>query len=126
MLDIQIKTIKHNKQRYETVGDWQWKGSTLIITVSEMCDWRKEALVAIHEAVEALLCKHEEITGKDVDVFDMEYENARRPDDWKSEPGDDPTAPYHEQHKFATVIERLFSMELGVNWHEYEQTIQNL
>jgi len=126
MLDIHIKTVKHSKQRYPTVGDWLWHGQTLTIFVSEMCNWRTESLIAIHELVEALLCKDQDVTQKEVDAFDMEYESARRPDDWVSEPGDDPTAPYHEQHKFATVIERLLCMELGVKWHEYEKLIQEL
>lgn len=126
MLDITIKTIKHSKQRYNTVGDWIFKGQTLTIYVSEMCDWRKEALVAVHELIETLCCKDKTINQKDVDAFDMVYESNRDPSDLTSEPGDDPAAPYHMQHKFATIVERMLAEQLGIKWEEYEATIQNL
>lgn len=126
MLDIHIKTIQHNKQRYETCGDWTIRGNVITINVSELCDWRKEALIALHELVEALACKDKEITQKEVDLFDMTYESQRDPSDLTSEPGNDPAAPYHKQHKFAEIIERLMAGELGVDWNAYEQVIQDL
>lgn len=126
MLDIQIKTIKHSKQRYSTCGDWLIHGNTLTIYVSEMCDWRKEALVAVHELIETLCCKNKGVSQKEVDLFDMDYEANRHPSDLTSEPGDDPAAPYHVQHKFASIIERMLAEQLEVKWEEYEAVIQNL
>lgn len=87
-----------------------------------------EALVALHELVEVLLCKKRGITTEQVDVFDKQFEADRAhgmhgPDD---EPGDDPAAPYKREHFFATNIEALMSSELGVDWSEYEEKINEL
>jgi len=71
---------------------------------------RSPALVAAHEMIEAYLALHAGVTQEAVDKFDGAYEAQRKPGD-DSEPGDDPKAPYHREHVFATKIER----RLGVN-----------
>jgi hypothetical protein len=126
-LNIKIVTVDHDKQRYPTVGDWEWSSSDeLTITVSNMGDWRKEILVAVHELVEVMLCRERGISQKEVDDFDIAYEANRLPNDTTSEPGDHPLAPYSNEHFFATNIERLFCQELGINWSEYEKIIYSL
>lgn len=126
MLDIKIATIPHQDQRYPTCGDWQSHFDTSIeIYVSDMNNWRMEACVAVHELVEALLCRHHEVDGMAVDVFDMQYEK-NRPEGDHSEPGDDPGAPYRKEHCFATGIERLLVAELGLDWRTYENVINAL
>src|SRR5271170_1479712 len=113
---IVIETIPHDKQRYETVGDW-WIGSegTIHIRVSDMKDWHKEAAVAVHELVEVLLCRDRGIAQVEVDDFDKAFE-ARREEGNTDEPGDDPQAPYQQEHCFATGIERLLCAEFGLDW----------
>ncbi len=125
-LNIRIRTIDHNKQRYDTVGDWRYtSGENLVITVSNMGDWRKEVLVAIHELTEVVLCRHRNITQESVDKFDMDFEAKRLKGDL-SEPGDSSLAPYNKEHKFATILERAIAIELGVDWIDYEKTINSL
>lgn len=165
-MKILIETIPHSEQRYPTVGDWQWTQvkvlgrsgfpaddklvPTLHIKVSEMSDWRHEALVAIHEAVEALLCKYAGITEQEVDDFDKVFE-AKKPcnpdgrpfslmqlqqlsprelEDLKlklsAEPGDSPTAPYYHEHKVARAIESRLAGELKVDWDKYEGEVNSL
>lgn len=128
MIEISIKVIPHNTQRYDTVGDWYWdiKKKKLNIFVSEMGDWKYEALVGLHEAVEALLCKDRNIHESDVSAFDILYEAQRNPLDLISEPGDCPDAPYRKEHFFATNVERLISEQLQVNWSQYEKVVQSL
>ncbi len=121
-----IFTIPHKLQAYPTVGNWQFtKDGVIVIFVSELSDWRHEMLVAIHELVEATLCKNRGITEAQVDAFDMAYEKNRTNGD-NSEPGDNPYAPYHKEHFFATNIERLMAGELGVGWSEYETRLNAL
>ena len=55
-----------------------------------MTDRRYELLVALHELVEALLCKEAGVSQERVDALDEAYEAKRLPDDKDSEPGDDP------------------------------------
>ena len=118
-LNIEIKTIPHQDQRYDTCGDWLIDGDNITILVSDLGDWRLEYLVADHELREAILCRHRGISQKVVDDFDTS---------WKSEgePGDDPQAPYKREHFFATSIERLTAAELDVDWAEYEGKLNAL
>lgn len=124
-MKIVIIPIPHKRQRYPTVGDWYFKKGALHIRVSKMSDWRHEMLVAVHELVEVLLCKHRGITAAKVDAFDKAFEKARKPGN-EDEPGDDPKAPYRKEHFFATNIEALLSAELGVDWAKYEREINDL
>lgn len=125
-MKIIIETIPHNKQRYPTVGDWftDDKG-VLHIKVSELSDWRREALIAVHELVEVLLCQHDGVTQDEVDRFDKAYEMDRLPGD-DSEPGDCESAPYNKQHCFATGIERLLAAQFRVAWANYEAELNDL
>lgn len=122
-MKIIIETIPHDQQRYPTVGDWTYDpDGTLHIKVSGLSDWRREALVAVHELVEVLVCKNDGVTQEAVDEFDTNYEKERKPGD-ESEPGDDPNAPYVRQHCIATGVERILAAELRVNWKDYEEEL---
>lgn len=125
---VTIQTIRHDKQRYDTAGDWlvtmnrltaHQPSLNLDVRISSMQNWRHEALVAIHELIEALLCHHAGISQQAVDEFDMAHPDA-------PEPGDLADAPYRHQHAIASGIERLLAAELGVDWLEYEQAIEAL
>lgn len=123
---IVIETIAHEQQRYPTVGDWFFdEEGNLTIRVSKLSDWRREALIAVHELVEVLLCKHDGVTQESVDIFDKQFEATRAPDNF-DEPGDDPSSPYFKQHCTATGVERLLAAQLGVNWKEYEKELDRL
>lgn len=135
-MKILIETIPHGEQRYPTLGDWTFleppyvkQGEVGIsIKVSELGDWRYEALVALHEMVEVLLCKQRGITCDQVDQFDKQFEKDREAGlhGEEAEPGDDPAAPYKKEHFFATNIEALTSAELMVDWATYEGKINEL
>lgn len=124
-MKIQIETIPHSDQRYPTVGDWWFEGDTIQIRVSELSNWKFEMLIAVHELVEVLLCKHSKIKQADVDDFDKKFEAARQPEN-DDEPGDDVDAPYRTQHCIATGIERILAAEFGVVWKEYEEELNSL
>lgn len=124
-MNVSIKVIPHHKQRYRTPGDWVLAGNELRIFVSKLPDWRHEALIAVHELVEVLICVHKGITQDLVDAFDQNYERERddgfhEPGD---EPGDDPSAPYHFAHSAATGVERVLAVALGVRWKTYEDAV---
>jgi len=125
-MKITIETIPHTQQRYPTVGDWFTDtDGTLVIRVSDLGDSRMEALVAIHELVEVLLCQHKAIPQAEVDAFDIKFEATRMPGN-TDEPGDDPQAPYKRQHCLATGIERTMASALDVDWSEYEGKLEAL
>lgn len=124
-MKITIYTIAHQQQRYDTVGDWIFRAMEreheLTIYVSKLGDWRMEALVAIHELIEALGCRESGITTEQVDEFDKNW-----PDGLADEPGDDPKAPYFLQHQFATSIEKQAAEFFQVDWEEYAKRCEKL
>jgi hypothetical protein len=117
-MKIVIETIPHAKQRYSTCGDWFTDpDGTLHITVSEEMGEDSAMLVAIHELIEMFLCQQAFVTQEEVDAFDKEYERNRKPDDLDSEPGEDPKAPYREQHRIAKEIELRLCQEIMWSHH---------
>lgn len=116
--------IPHTQQRYPTAGDWQVKTTTLgpylHLHVSAMPDPRMEQALIIHELVEAFLCYNAGISTEVVDAFDT------GPGAYLTDPGNDPVAPYHDQHLVATDIERRFVAAAGLSWEDYEAALDNL
>jgi hypothetical protein len=108
------------------VGDWIYEtDGSLLITVSDMGNEDYEALVEIHERIEALLCRRAKIKEEAVTAFDMRFEANRRPGD-TSEPGDSKKAPYRKQHQVATMVEKIIAAEAGIVWDDYERTVNAL
>ncbi|MDE2105430.1 MAG: hypothetical protein KGL39_49845 [Patescibacteria group bacterium] len=119
-MTVVIKAIPHNSQRYDTCGDWQLPNpQTLLIDVSGELPFDSQFLVAIHEFIEAYLCAKKNITQAEVDAFDKNFKGG-------GEPGDQPTAPYHEQHIIATGIEMFLCAYLGLHWQDHEKAINSL
>lgn len=117
---IVVESLPHDQQRYPTCGDFLTDSEgTLQVWVSQMKDWRYQSLVAIHEIIEATLCRAEGISEADIDAFDMGYSG-------EGEPGDDPQSPYRKQHLMATAIEKMVAAAIGVDWQDYESTVNTL
>ena len=119
-MKITIETIPHDKQRYDTVGDWQFDEENLNIKVSEIPTSGHgyyELLIGIHELVEAILCKNQGVTEQQVDDWDLTH---------GKDPGNNPECPYYRQHLLATVIENILANELGVDLIDYEISLNRL
>jgi hypothetical protein len=114
---IDIATIPHEQQRYDTVGDWQGNARKAKIRVSETGTPEFNLCVAIHEVVEWYLCTRAGITDAAVDRFDMQYSGP-------GEPGDAADCPYRKQHQAATEVEKVVARVLGINWDVYDKTIE--
>jgi hypothetical protein len=114
-LNVEILTIPDSRQRYDTAGDWRLPNGRIVIKVSRLSNPDYELLVAIHELIEARLCQRDGVS----DRWD------RGPGKDEDEPGDDPKAPYHEQHMTASRIERFVAKQIGVNWAEYEKELES-
>jgi hypothetical protein len=126
-MKINIETIPHGEQRYPTVGDyWDDANGVVQIRVSDMKDWRYEALIVVHELIEMFLTKHRDIAEQNISDFDIKFEQSREQSLVTGEPGDHPNAPYRREHFFATNLERLLSAELGVDWFEYDRDVDAL
>jgi hypothetical protein len=128
MLNLEAKTINHQRQRYETVGDYFMRGLCICFRVSDMGRWEYEIAVLVHEIIEWALVKKHGIKIKAIDDFDKNYETEREmgqhgPDD---EPGDDPESPYFREHCFATSVERMLIAAMDVSWKEYDAAVMGL
>lgn len=117
-LKVDIQTIPHRFQRYDTLGDWAGNERHRMVFVSEMANNDYEFLVALHELIEHALCLKRNITDEEVCKFDMNFTGD-------GEPGDQPDAPYHKEHQFANKIEQLVTQELGIDSEEYEQFLED-
>ncbi len=129
-MNINIQTIPHQEQRYNTVGDY-WErqtpeGATVVeVRISVLPNPLFERLILIHELVEYFLVSLAGIPIQAIDDFDIAFEAQREPSDL-GEPGDQRQAPYYHQHQMATVIERLCAFLLGVDWQDYEDAVNSL
>ena len=120
-MHIVIDTVSHSEQRYDTAGDyWLSSDGTMHIRVSRMADPRHEQLVALHEMVELMIVDSRKIPLTAIDEFDMGEGRSL------AEPGDDIRAPYHREHQFAAMVERLVAAELGVDWATYTTAVTSL
>jgi len=112
---IDIRFIPGEEQRYDTVGDWWFADDCLHIRATG--DEPEALLIALHELVEAYLCKRRGVSQEAVDAhdwrFQAELEAKLHPDD--AEPGDDPRAPYRREHRFSMLMEMLLAHELGLD-----------
>lgn len=116
---IEIRFIPEAEMRQPGIGDWWFEGDTLHIRATNDTLGVTEGgdqwpfLVAIHEAVEAFLCREAGVDQQAVDDFDNSF--VPPDDDPDAEPGDDPASPYREQHRKAMLIEHLLAIFLGVS-----------
>jgi hypothetical protein len=114
-IKVEVLLVPQKDQRYPTLGDWLWKGKRLTIRLSREIaekDPRYGMLLLTHELIEALLCQMAGISTRQVDKFDIAFTGD-------GEPGDDPAAPYHREHRWAEGAERALAKELGVKWRNY-------
>ena len=126
---IIVDVIPHSTQRYNTVGDWYFslKEGELVIKVSETGNWKWNMCIALHELTEAIACTADGVTQEQVDEFDKSW----KPNFGYEEPGEDPRAPYFEEHGFASRIEEesfdFITFGLAVDeWKLYEAKLEEL
>lgn len=120
-MKINIETIPISEMRYATCGDyWTDENGTLQVRIAETGDEDYNQAIVLHELWERFLLK---CTEKEVDAFDMNFEIMRINFD---EPGDEPSAPYVNEHCSATGIERIFIALKNKSWKKYENLINNL
>lgn len=117
-MKFEAKSVDLSLMRYVTTGDWEIVGDHVIMPVADYGMMDDNAfLVALHELVEAWLCKKANIKEEDVSKFDTEHPELE-------EPGDSPDAPYHKQHVIATQVEKIVCEAMGMNWDAHNDWVQ--
>jgi hypothetical protein len=125
LVQILIETVNPQAMRYATVGDWFYDADGVLhIQVAHCGNGNSELIVAVHELVEALLCRHNDISEGNVTEYDKQWnEQAGLKAD---EPGNEADAPYHKEHTIATAIEMLMASHLDVNWAQHEDALDKV
>ena len=114
---IDIFTIPHNCQDYDTIGNYGDDNGIWWVEISEM-GWEYEMACLIHEISEMALTKKNNINWDKITKFDIES--------GLDNPGESKKSPYHLQHKQAEKIEKLFCKEMGISWKKYDSIIDKL
>ena len=124
-MNINIQVIPNEQHRPGISGaDWYFdQAGDLQVRISKMSDWRYETCLAVHEMVEAILCKYNGVTVAQVDEFDRPFEEAK---DNVTNVGDKTNAPYRREHCFATAAERIVAAELNVPWQDYDDELAKI
>ena len=116
---IEIKSIDPAAIRYSTCGDWQWlPDGSMKVSVPDYANRNSEFLVALHEMVEAWLCRKDHITEAEVSSWDMNNPELE-------EPGDSKNAPYHHQHMVAMNVERIVCEAMKIPWEDHQRWVEN-
>lgn len=118
-LRLDVKTIPHKDQRYDTAGDWYDENGTFHFRISDCKNRKYEWLLAIHEIMERALCDVNGVSADAVDKFDKNFHGS-------GEPGDSKRSPYRTEHCFATAVERMVCAAMGVSWAEYDDFVSRL
>jgi hypothetical protein len=113
---ITIEFIKPEDNRYVTHGDWYEKDGKLKITSTSYDNENGSFLVALHEFVEAWLCRHDGVDEMDVSAWDLCNPDA-------SEPGELEDAPYFKQHAVATQVEKIVCEAMGIDWEDHNRWV---
>lgn len=123
MLDVKIQTAPRHLVRCDQLGDWHINGRILVRVLENTISEESELAVAIHELVEAFLCRRDGVTDEAVVEFDTMFEKEREAGyhSETDEDGDDFRAPYREQHMKATHVERAVCHALGITWEQHCQ-----
>lgn len=98
-------------------GDWFYtlEGDLVIRVIgNDMAD-PETFLFALHELVEAVLCKAHGVSQIVVDRFDEAIAAGTIDHDPDAEPGDHPACPYRREHRAAMFIEHMMAHYLGID-----------
>lgn len=129
-MQINFEVIPQDQQRYDTCGDyWLDEKGIWQFRCSDMKNQAFEIAVFMHELIEWQLTQMRGITEEAISRFDFKFENLRKANPQligDHEPGDMITAPYHDEHVFATELEKQLIEEMGIDWRQYSSTVDNL
>ena len=125
ILTVPNKSIR--KRKGFTGADWWFdkKGNLQVRVAAELTDWREAMALALHEAAEALMCRHLGVTVAQVDDYDAKFEREH-PGDGTTNVGDIHDCPYRIPHNAATAMERVFTTVTGVSWQDYDDRLSEL
>lgn len=122
MKRIIIETAASEDQRYPTAGDYWETDNEIYFKITDQGSDDHEFLVAIHEMIEFWLTRERGISEAEITDYDIKWEELPEPK--ADEPGNEADCIYGREHRFAENIERQLAHELGIDWHEYNNSLK--
>lgn len=122
-----LKSSSMKRIRNNQAGDWK-VGKHIVAISAKMDCAESELAVAIHELIEAWICRKQGITDAQVTKFDAMFENERERGQHEKfdEAGDDVRAPYFDAHQRATNVEADVCKALNLSWSQHEFNVNSL
>ena len=117
--NIAIFTVPHDDQTYSTCGNYGEGKLGWWMSISRTGNWKYDFLVALHELLEMGFTKSNGVDWAEIDKFDISHPEL-------DDPGWCPKAPYHKEHVAAEALERQAAILMGVNWLEYQETLDKI
>ena len=108
-IEINIKSYKD--MRYETEGDYYFKGNKLVLDISKMDNPLTELMIIIHELWEWYRITQKGIKINDIDKFDKTC--------GLEDPGLSLFAPYHIEHLESIELEKLMCKMARIKYSDY-------
>lgn len=119
-ISITVKTVPIQRQSYKTLGDYYYSPSkdnfTEDVYTTDLNNLDYSWLVAVHEIIESYLCYRRGLSDKEITKFDTTHIDL-------IEPGASNKAPYRQEHRLATKVERILAKELGIKWRKYDKRL---
>jgi hypothetical protein len=126
---IIVEVIPHRWREYDTIGNWSFApDGMLVVFVSDTGSRASNEAIAVHEVVEALLCRFHKVSEESVTNFDLKFEKERAEGKHSldDEPGCDPRAPYRDWHLVAERFEREFLIQACVMWSKHSENCERI
>jgi hypothetical protein len=121
---VLMETVSAGEMPYPTAGEVLWEAPDFLhIKVLEGIESNHPEglyhalLVGLHEFVEMILCRRQQVSYEEICKWDIDHLDA-------DEPGQLPDAPYHRQHMAAENLEQLLAWMLKLNLNEYDEAVQ--
>lgn len=115
--EIRIQFIKPEEHREPGLyaDDYWWNGNILEVRITKLKPFIYSLFLLVHALIEIIGVLIDGIKFEEIEKWDRKCKDE--------EQGDNPKAPYHVQHKFATQIEMTCVGWFGKLWTKYNQAI---
>ena len=119
MKEVRIKFISAAEQKYPTLGNYGEASDHVWFEITKFDNEDYSIAVLIHEIWEFYRNKKEGISVASVDKFDLSHPEL-------DDPGLSKEAPYHKTHMEADAVERLYIIQSGNDWVDYEAAAEKI
>ena len=106
-----------DKLRYKSCGDYFVDGyGNTVIQIMKQSKPEYSFLIGLHEFGEEYLNRISGISEESVLKWDLDHPEL-------DDPGSHKDSPYHDNHVFMMLIEKLFCLQMGISFDKYDDAL---